>query len=126
VDRHFGRYTTEWLIDPRFLFGTALLLAGWFGNIKSDRILRNLRKPGETGYSIPYGGFYRWVSAPNYLCEIVEWTGWAVATWSVPGLAFAVFTVANLAPRAHRHHAWYKERFADYPPERKALIPVLF
>jgi 3-oxo-5-alpha-steroid 4-dehydrogenase 1 len=56
---------------------------------------------------------------------MIEWTGWAIATWSTAGLAFAVYTAANLGPRALRHHAWYRERFADDPRERKALIPYL-
>jgi protein-S-isoprenylcysteine O-methyltransferase Ste14 len=69
---------------------------------------------------------YRWISCPNYLGEIVEWSGWALATWSLPGLAFAVWTAANLAPRAHSHHLWYREHFEDYPPQRKALLPGLW
>ena len=31
-------------------------------------------------------------SCPNYLGEILEWLGWAVATWSSCGLAFMLFT----------------------------------
>ena len=78
-----------------------------------------------TTQSKPFGGLYRWVSCPNYLGEILEWSGWALATWSWPGLAFAVFTFANLAPRALSTHRWYRETFADYPPERKALVPFV-
>jgi 3-oxo-5-alpha-steroid 4-dehydrogenase 1 len=121
----FGTYPLSWLADTRFLAGAALFLAGWLGNVRSDAILRGLRRPGETGYHIPHGGLYRWVSAPNYLCEMVEWTGWAVATWSTAGLAFAIYTAANLAPRALSHHAWYRARFPDYPVARKALIPFV-
>jgi hypothetical protein len=36
-----------------------------------------------------------------------------------------VWTAANLVPRAVAHHRWYRERFADYPAERKALVPFL-
>lgn len=122
---HLGTYSVDWLADPRFLFGTTLFLAGWAGNIHSDAILRSLRDPGGTGYGIPRGGLFRWVSAPNYLCEIVEWAGWAIATWSPAGLAFAVYTAANLAPRALSHDAWYRKQFPDYPMERKALIPYI-
>ena len=122
---HLGTYGIAWLVDARFLLGATVFLAGWLGNLLADAILRSLRKPGEAGYRIPRGGLYRWVSAPNYLCEILEWTGWAIATWSTAGLAFAVYTAANLGPRALMHHAWYREHFADYPPERKALIPHL-
>lgn len=121
-----GGYPSTWLRDPRFLAGLALFLAGFVVNRQADHILHCLRRPGENGYRIPQGGFYRWVSCPNYLGEIVEWTGWALATWSLPGLAFAVWTAANLAPRARAHHRWYREHFPDYPPERKALLPGLW
>ena len=83
-------------------------------------------KPGESGYKIPYGELYRWISCPNYLGEVIIWLGWAVATWSLPGLAFATWTAANLIPRARAHHAWYREHFKDYPPERRAFLPGLW
>ncbi len=121
-----GGYPPTWLRDPRFLAGLALFLAGFAINRQADHILHRLRRPGENGYRIPQGGFYRWVSCPNYLGEIAEWTGWALATWSLPGLAFAVWTAANLVPRAQAHHRWYREHFPDYPPERKALLPGLW
>jgi hypothetical protein len=119
----YGDYPVSWLADPRFLLGVALFIGGLAINLSADRTLRGLRGPGETGYKIPFGGAYRWVSCPNYLGEIVEWFGWALATWSWPGLAFAVYTTANLAPRAVAHHAWYRDHFPDYPPERRALLP---
>ena len=68
---------------------------------------------------------YRHVSCPNYLGEMLEWTGWAVLTWSLAGTAFAVFTAANLVPRAMAIHRWYRDKFPDYPVERKAVIPFL-
>ena len=121
----FGDYPARWLTDPRFLVGLALFGGGLALNVDADRTLRRLRAPGETGYRLPKGGPYRWVSCPNYLGEIVEWFGWALATWSLPGLAFAVYTAANLAPRAVDHHAWYRRHFPDYPPQRRALVPFL-
>ena len=121
-----GGYPAEWLKDPRFLLGISIFLAGYGINRWADFKLRRLRKPGETGYSIPYGGLFRWISCPNYFGEIIEWAGWAIATWSLPGLAFAVWTFANLAPRARAHHAWYRQRFPAYPEERKALLPGLW
>jgi protein-S-isoprenylcysteine O-methyltransferase Ste14 len=116
-----GSYTVAWLFDVRFLAGVLLFLAGRELNLRSDARLLALR--AREGYGVPRGGPFRWVSCPNYLGEIVEWIGWALATWSLAGAAFAFFTVANLAPRARAHHRWYKERFADYPAERKALLP---
>ena len=116
-------YPKSWMASPQMIAGLVLFLCGFTINRWADRVLQNLREPGESGYRIPYGGLYQWVSCPNYLGEILEWTGWAIATWSLPGLAFALWTTANLAPRAKAHHAWYNEHFPQYPPERKALIP---
>lgn len=122
----FSDYQPAWLTDPRFIAGVALFAAGYGVNRWSDAILRALRGPGETGYKIPRGGPWNLVSSPNYLGEIVEWCGFALATWSLAGLAFAAWTIANLAPRARSNHRWYREQFADYPPERKALLPYLW
>lgn len=121
----FGSYD-GWASDPRFVLGVALFLAGFAVNQHSDTLLFRLRGRGERGYKIPTGGLYRHVSCPNYLGEIVEWCGWALATWSVAGLAFALWTIANLAPRALAHHRWYRATFPSYPAERKALVPGLW
>jgi len=122
----YVHYGADWGRDPRFLLGSALFLFGLAINLHSDAILRDLRRPGESAYRVPHGGFFRWVSCPNYLGEIIEWCGWALATWSGAGLAFAVFTAANLAPRALSNQRWYRERFEDYPRERRALVPYLW
>ncbi len=121
-----GSYPVSWLADPRFLVGVGLFVLGAWVNLSADATLRGLRKPGDTGYHIPQGGLYRFVSSPNYLGEIVEWFGFALATWSMAGLAFAVFTLANLAPRARANHRWYKEQFPDYPEDRRVLFPLLY
>lgn len=113
------------LSSPLTLVGGVLFLAGLVMNLHSDEVLRGLRAPGESGYRIPRGGAYRWVSCPNYLGEIVEWVGFALlaggAAW-----AFAAWTAANLAPRARMHHRWYRATFPDYPPERRALVPFVW
>lgn len=121
-----GGYPNEWLTDLRFVPGASLFIIGYIINRHADWILRNLRKSGESGYRTPHGGLFRWISCPNYFGEILTWIGWAVATWSFPGLAFAVWTVANLAPRSWSHHKWYRAHFVDYPPGRKALLPWLW
>jgi len=121
----FGTYPVTWLLSPQFLIGTVLFAVGYIINRHADRTLLRLRAPGESGYKIPHGGLYKFVSCPNYLGEIIEWTGFAIATWSLPGLAFALYTLANVGPRALSNHKWYQEKFSDYPSERRALIPFL-
>lgn len=121
-----GVYPLAWLWDPRFLIGASLFVVGVAINLRADEALRALRAPGETGYKIPRGGLYEYVSSPNYLGELIAWTGWAVATWSLAGAAFALFSAANLVPRAATHHAWYRSNFDEYPAERRALIPFVW
>jgi len=112
-----------WLTDPRFIIGALLFLTGLAIHLRADARLRALRRDDGTDYAIPRGGLFRWVSCPNYLGEIVQWSGWALLTWSLPGLVFAVWTAANLVPRALSHHRWYRETFPDYPPSRRAIFP---
>lgn len=119
----FKMYDDAWLTSPQFIIGTLVFFTGMALNWNSDSILINLRKPGETGYKIPEKGFFKYVSCPNLLGEVIEWGGFAILTWSLPGLAFFVWTCANLIPRALAHHKWYKEKFESYPKERKAIIP---
>lgn len=118
-----GGYPDTWLKDPRFIIGLILFVVGFIINRWADSVLRGLRRRGEKGYRIPRGGLFNRISCPNYFGEIIEWIGWAVATWSLAGLAFAVWTFANLVPRARSHHSWYHSHFPEYPPERNALIP---
>ena len=126
LGNHAQNYTAEWLTDIRFMIGLLLFIGGMAINWQSDTILINLRKPGEKGYKIPYGGMFRWISCPNHFGEIIEWTGFAILTWSISGLAFAIWTAVNLIPRALDHHRWYRETFEDYPADRKAVIPFLW
>ena len=110
----------------RFGAGVAIWAAGLCINYHSDGVLRNLRKPGETGYKIPRGGAFALVSGANYFGEIVEWIGYGIAAARPAALAFAFFTFANTAPRAYHHHLWYRAKFDDYPPERRAVIPYVW
>jgi 3-oxo-5-alpha-steroid 4-dehydrogenase 1 len=123
---NFAHYEISWLSDPRFIVGSLIFLTGMIINWQSDGILISLRKPGETGYKIPVGGLFKWVSCPNLFGEIIEWLGFAILTWSMPGLVFMIWTFANVAPRAISHHAWYRSKFENYPAERKAIFPYIW
>lgn len=123
---HLGDYSDASLASPWFVAGTVVFFAGLVVTRRADRVLLRLRATaGERRYAIPRGPLFARVSCPNYLGEIVQWLGWALLTCSLAGLAFAFYTVANLAPRAIAHHAWYRATFPEYPPERKALIPFV-
>ncbi|XP_062578458.1 3-oxo-5-alpha-steroid 4-dehydrogenase 1-like isoform X2 [Saccostrea cucullata] len=71
------------------------------------------------------GGMFEYVSGANFLGEILEWFGFALANGSLSAFSFFFFTLCNIGPRACHHHQWYKQKFEDYPQERKALIPFI-
>ncbi|KAL7987518.1 hypothetical protein Chor_006437 [Crotalus horridus] len=101
-----AEYPDDWCKDIRFLSGLLLFLSGMGINIHSDFLLRQLRKPGEFTYKIPQGGLFAYVSGANFFGEILEWFGYAIATWSLPAFAFAFFTLCCIGPRAYHHHRY--------------------
>lgn len=121
-------YQTSWLWDPRFIIGTFIFLFGFYANLKSDYIVRHLRKSGDTRHYIPMGGMFKYVSSANYFGELVEWFGFAVLTWSPSGLVFFLFTFANLVPRSSALYDKYVEEFGDdfTKLHRKKCIPFIY
>jgi 3-oxo-5-alpha-steroid 4-dehydrogenase 1 len=95
-------------------------------NWKSDTILINLRKKGDTGYYIPKGFLFEYISSPNLFGEIVEWSGFAIMAWNLPALTFLVWTFANLVPRSKNHHDWLLKKFPNYPKDRKRVFPFIY
>ena len=121
-------YGVSWLYDPLFILGTVIFILGMIININSDSIIRNLRAPGDSRHYIPKGGMYRYVTGANYFGELTEWLGYAILTWSLGGLAFFLWTFANLAPRARAVHGRYLKEFGDeYSAlRRRYIIPFIY
>lgn len=65
-----------------------------------------------SGYCVRYficnpyltGGMFEYVSCANFFGETVEWTGYALASWSLPSFAFLLFVLVNLGARSWHHH----------------------
>lgn len=115
------------IISKRFIAGVILFFGGMGFNIDSDRRLRLARRVGAqrgdnhgTHY-LPEGGGFRFVTSPNYLGEIIEWCGFAIMSWSLSGLLFAFWTIANLVPRAASTWKRHKELRGDEIEKRKLM-----
>ncbi|MDH5251367.1 MAG: DUF1295 domain-containing protein, partial [Cyclobacteriaceae bacterium] len=106
---HYADYSPNYFLQPNFIIGILFFITGVFINWESDSILINLRKPGESGYVIPQGWLFDYISCPNFFGEIIEWAGFALMCWNLPAVSFLVWTCANLIPRALSHHKWYKQ-----------------
>lgn len=122
----WARYDVSWLSSWPFLVGLLLFAGGLALNWWSDYTLISLRERGTTAYVIPSAGLFRRVASPNLLGEILEWSGYALLTWSLPALAFLIWTCANLLPRAASNWRWYRRQFPEYPANRKRLIPFVW
>lgn len=122
----FAHYPQNLYTSPLFISGLTLFAAGMLINWRSDYYLINLRGKGENGYKLPQSGLFKYVTSANLFGEIVEWCGFALLTWSLPALAFFIWTCANLVPRAIANQTWYRKQFPAYPPERKILIPFIW
>ncbi|RZC52750.1 hypothetical protein C5167_021179 [Papaver somniferum] len=86
------------------------------------------KKEKDDKYVIPYGDWFRFVSSPHYLAEIVIYGGLLFASggsdltiWLLFG-----FVVANLTFAAAETHKWYIEKFSTYPSERRVILPFVF
>lgn len=123
-----GTYTPDWLYSPQFIAGIIIFFSGIAINLNSDNIIRHLRRPGDTKHYIPRGGMFRYVSSANYFGEFLEWVGFAVLTWSAAGAVFAIWTFANLAPRAARIHRRYSQEFGEQFDRLhlKRIIPFIY
>ena len=125
VDSYGG---VSWLVSPMFIVGCVIFFVGMAINWHSDYIIRHLRKPGDTGHYIPRGGMFRYVTSANYFGEFLEWCGFALLTFSAAGAVFALWTFANLAPRARKLHQRYEREFGDEYKKlnRKYILPYIY
>ncbi|MBE6313835.1 MAG: DUF1295 domain-containing protein [Bacteroidales bacterium] len=125
VDYYGG---VSWLMSPMFIIGCVIFFVGMAINWHSDYIIRHLRKPGDTGHYIPRGGMFCYVTSANYFGEFLEWCGFALLTFSAAGAVFALWTFANLAPRARKLHQRYEREFGDEYKKlnRKYILPYIY
>ena len=122
---HLSSYTMDWFYSVPFILGAIIFAVGAYINWRSDSMLFALRSDDFKGYKIPKGFLFEKISCPNHFGEIIEWSGYALMSFSLPALSFAIWTAANLIPRALAHHKWYNNHFADYPKTRQAVIPYV-
>lgn len=121
-------YDISWLTTPQFILGTIIFFTGMIINIHSDYVIRHLRKPGDTKHYLPKKGMFKYVTSANYFGEFVEWCGFAILTWSLSGAVFALWTFANLAPRAAKIYDNYKKEFGNELDTNKVkrIIPYIY
>ena len=117
----------SYLLRPNAIIGILLFIIGMAINLHSDHVIRHLREPGDTKHYLPSKGMYRYVTSANYLGEIMEWTGFAIAAATLVAWVFPIWTAANLVPRAHAIYNRYKDEFGkEALGKRKRIIPYIY
>lgn len=118
-----------WLWSPQFLIGLAIFVMGFYTNLRSDYIIRHLRKDeNDNNHYLPSGFMFDYVTSANYFGELLEWLGFAILTWSISGLVFFIWTFANLVPRANALYKKYKLSFAEEMEKKrlKRIFPYIY
>lgn len=118
-----------WALDV----GSVLFAVGQLGNLYHHWLLATLRpkapaegEPVEKKYSVPQGGFFRFVTMPHYFFELIAWAGIAVTAQQANAWLVLANMTSYLAGRSVATTRWYKEKVPGYPEDRKNLIPFLF
>lgn len=58
---------------------------------------------------------FRWVTNPNYLGEIIEWTGYAVLAGHLYPWLLVLGSINALVPAALARNRWNKQNIKNYP-----------
>lgn len=121
-----------WLLK----LGLVLNVVGQVGNFYHHWLLASLRSRKtqvdsaalvvKSPYVIPTGGFFSLLTCPHYFFEIIAWFGIASVTGQLNAFLVAGDMASYLAGRSMSTTRWYKEKFPDYPSNRRHLIPFLF
>lgn len=125
----FVQAGSKWFCSWQFVLGLVLFIIGFVINLRSDYIIRHLRKDdNDTKHYLPQGGMFKYVTSANYFGELTEWLGFAILTWSVSGLVFFIWTFANLVPRANSIYKRYRQEFAEEMKGKslKRIIPFIY
>lgn len=135
--RHDNGYRQTFL--SLVVVGSVVFSFGEFGNCCCHLKLRAFRKEKREGllsqksqHVLPHGFLFDLVSCPHYLCEILSWLGFFLASWALPAAIFLLATVITLVTYSYKKHKAYQQEFDGlagrelYPKNRKALIPFIF
>jgi len=115
----------------RVYFGLALFVVSELFNFISHVQLAALRPAGSKERKIPKGLFFELVSCPNYLFEILAWTGFTILTQTLTAGLFTLLGAVQMWFWALTKHIRYRKDFngkdgrLQYPRNRKVLVPFI-
>ena len=121
------------------ILGSIIFFIGETGNCVCHIQLRKFRDEKRPTYMssasrhvLPHGLLFNQVSCPHYFYEILSWTGFFLATWTLAAVLFLLATIITLVVYARKKHKAYLQEFDGkdgselYPANRTALIPFIY
>jgi very-long-chain enoyl-CoA reductase len=106
------------------IVGLVLYLFGEVSNFSTHVTLSNLRSPGGTERGIPKGYGFELVTCPNYLFEMIAWTGVLCVTRSSALLPFMVTAFVQMYFWAIKKEKALRNEFPkEYRRKRYRIIP---
>ena len=136
------------------IIGVGMNIYGQYHQFRHHQILASYRSNTRIGlkYTMPNGRWFKYVSCPHYLAEILIYASFAsllhpivlseeISTFNIAGIRIAFFgmnlkhyrhlilffwVLVNLSVSAKSSHQWYKKTFTSYPKDRCALIPYIW
>lgn len=124
----FLSYLNRWPLpapDGLFWLGLFLFIFGETANFVHHKILADLRG-ASSEYILPRGGWFDYVVCPHYLFEIVAWLGILLLSRHLFALIALLGMAGYLLARSRRTLTWYRQKFPNFPSNRKAILPFLF
>lgn len=110
--------------------GAAIFLWGCIHQYRCHSILGLMREQTlqSEEYGIPHGDWFKIVSCPHYLAEIVIYAGLLVASGGSDITVWLLFgfVVSNLVFAAAETQRWYHCKFDNYPRSRYAILPFIY
>lgn len=112
-------------INAIVIVGIIFFILGQGFNFYHHYLLAKLREQ-EEGYFIPHGGLFEKVSCPHYFFEVMAWIGIALISRHIDMFLLALMMGSYLTGRSVKATEWYREKFPDYPSDRKHIFPNIF
>lgn len=111
-------------IDYINYVGLALYIYGEVSNFIAHQTLSNLRSRGGTERGIPKGYGFDLVTCPNYLFELIAWTGIAIVSKSTATVIFNGIAWAQMHQWAIKKEKALRVEFPDkYQKKKYVLLP---
>jgi 3-oxo-5-alpha-steroid 4-dehydrogenase 3 len=108
------------------ILGILMCLYGQYEQDAHHRIMAKLRLESEDrqGYILPRGRWFDRIGSPQYLAEIIVYSGFFMMLQRKSAASLLLWVSSNQIIGALSSHEWYLQHFDDYKKQkRRAIIP---